>query len=429
MNLTMKGKIFIKMTKKKNNNIIWQPKKSNLFSFKPIKTKQNKNKINPYPFMKINVPKKIKKHNMSWGQAKKTYTTLNPFADADRDGVPNFMDCRPFDKKRHNIISKIQAVINPAVQAVQKAYISADKAVGGYLPGGVPVKKKIEETQTQTQKTTEPVTKTTTPISKTVKSAGSSYVQPISKEPQTQKQIQIQKENYLTPTPTPTLKAPATPTLKTPATEPVATPTPALMPTKTPTIAYKPSETTHMINQQSPQGLPEYTISRYTSYSPTVKKIQGRTEPREITEEGYIINRFSATSIMKNPGKPEIITPIYTKSKTIPSSSKEKTELPFGYALPQEIETLERPTYVPTKPSKEQLGKAIPLPKLKEPKQAYITQIDNQPYIVFNDEIVTKSSSITKTKPNLKEKISQAYMGGIKPTIQYLSKEKKKLIR
>jgi len=38
---------------------------------------------------------------MNWNQAKVRYPKLSPFKDADKDGVKNWLDCKPFDKKRH----------------------------------------------------------------------------------------------------------------------------------------------------------------------------------------------------------------------------------------------------------------------------------------------------------------------------------------
>mgnify|MGYP003152957660 CR=1 FL=1 len=38
---------------------------------------------------------------MSWTHAKAKYPKLKPFKDSDKDGVPNFLDCFPFDKTRH----------------------------------------------------------------------------------------------------------------------------------------------------------------------------------------------------------------------------------------------------------------------------------------------------------------------------------------
>lgn len=48
------------------------------------------------------VPKK-KLKNMTWAQAKKAKPRLKPFADSDRDGVPNYRDCRPLNKKKHYV--------------------------------------------------------------------------------------------------------------------------------------------------------------------------------------------------------------------------------------------------------------------------------------------------------------------------------------
>ena len=47
------------------------------------------------------VKKTVKKKDMSWAQAKVKYPMLSPFKDADKDGVKNWLDCKPFDKKRH----------------------------------------------------------------------------------------------------------------------------------------------------------------------------------------------------------------------------------------------------------------------------------------------------------------------------------------
>jgi rubrerythrin len=48
-------------------------------------------------------PKKIiSKKNMSYDQAKAKYPRLDPFGDADRDGVKNWVDCKPFDKRRQD---------------------------------------------------------------------------------------------------------------------------------------------------------------------------------------------------------------------------------------------------------------------------------------------------------------------------------------
>ena len=48
--------------------------------------------------MKIYKPTPLK--NLSWPQAKSRFPLMNPFGDADKDGVKNFKDCKPFDIKR-----------------------------------------------------------------------------------------------------------------------------------------------------------------------------------------------------------------------------------------------------------------------------------------------------------------------------------------
>jgi len=57
-------------------------------------------KINWNPL--ITKRKKIKKKDMSWTQAKSRFPKLKPFGDTDRDGVKNWLDCKPFDKKRQD---------------------------------------------------------------------------------------------------------------------------------------------------------------------------------------------------------------------------------------------------------------------------------------------------------------------------------------
>ena len=126
---------------------IWNPKPSKLFTYKVPSKKR-----------------KIAKTNMTWPQAKVRYPKMNPFRDTDRDGVPNFMDCRPFNKKKDGIVSSIKGAITKVVPkvvpapilkvgstmaqaeinavkkvatAVKEGYSKADtKLFGGALPGG-----------------------------------------------------------------------------------------------------------------------------------------------------------------------------------------------------------------------------------------------------------------------------------------------------
>jgi len=46
--------------------------------------------------------KKVKRKDMSWTQAKVRNPKLSPFGDVDRDGVKNWLDCKPFDRKRQD---------------------------------------------------------------------------------------------------------------------------------------------------------------------------------------------------------------------------------------------------------------------------------------------------------------------------------------
>ena len=50
------------------------------------------------PFNVVNTSKASNK-NMNWMQTQKKYPKINPFGDADRDGVINMYDCKPFNKK------------------------------------------------------------------------------------------------------------------------------------------------------------------------------------------------------------------------------------------------------------------------------------------------------------------------------------------
>jgi hypothetical protein len=50
----------------------------------------------------INVPRR----QMNWFQAKSKFPKLNPFGDADRDGVINMLDCKPFNKAMQDAKSR-----------------------------------------------------------------------------------------------------------------------------------------------------------------------------------------------------------------------------------------------------------------------------------------------------------------------------------
>jgi hypothetical protein len=123
------------LNKRKNN--------SNPFALTPAKSFGVKTSISPFLGIPKTSTKKTNKKNMDWYQAKKRYPKLNPYSDADRDGVPNIIDCKPFNSKRHGIISSIGS-------SISKAYTNVDRAVGGILPGGAPSSSAPKTTYTAT---------------------------------------------------------------------------------------------------------------------------------------------------------------------------------------------------------------------------------------------------------------------------------------
>ena len=80
--------------------------------FKLTPTKKTKTKYKPAFSIKLNKPKpyvnwnqpNVKKKQMNFGQAIARYPKLNPYGDADKDGVMNFFDCKPFDKRRQETL-------------------------------------------------------------------------------------------------------------------------------------------------------------------------------------------------------------------------------------------------------------------------------------------------------------------------------------
>ena len=67
-------------------------------------------KLKRMEFFKPNVLKNIL--NLNWTQAKKRFPLLNPFGDADMDGVKNKFDCKPFDRRRQGKWHKGEDVLD-----------------------------------------------------------------------------------------------------------------------------------------------------------------------------------------------------------------------------------------------------------------------------------------------------------------------------
>ena len=61
-------------------------------------------KLKDVAFYKPLLEKQRNKKDLTCEKAKFKYPKLNPYGDADKDRVPNFLDCRPFDRKRHIVL-------------------------------------------------------------------------------------------------------------------------------------------------------------------------------------------------------------------------------------------------------------------------------------------------------------------------------------
>ena len=48
----------------------------------------------------MEVEERSEKKEMNWAQAKRAFPKLRPFSDADKDGIYNMFDCKPFNKKK-----------------------------------------------------------------------------------------------------------------------------------------------------------------------------------------------------------------------------------------------------------------------------------------------------------------------------------------
>jgi hypothetical protein len=75
--------------KSKNNPFLL--KNNNVSIFKKIVKPLSKKQIR-------NIPKK----RLNYMQARVAYPRMNPFGDKDKDRVPNFLDCKPFDVNRQD---------------------------------------------------------------------------------------------------------------------------------------------------------------------------------------------------------------------------------------------------------------------------------------------------------------------------------------
>lgn len=61
---------------------------------------------NPKPVSAINTNINLPKREMNWFQANSKFPKLNPYGDADKDGVINMLDCKPFNRTMQDAKSK-----------------------------------------------------------------------------------------------------------------------------------------------------------------------------------------------------------------------------------------------------------------------------------------------------------------------------------
>ena len=93
------GGLFQPIPPSKKTKGLFQPVKMTPIKITPINNSKPKNLIFGFDIPKNK--RKVKgKKSLSWNQAKAKFPKMSPFGDADKDGVKNWLDCRPFDKKR-----------------------------------------------------------------------------------------------------------------------------------------------------------------------------------------------------------------------------------------------------------------------------------------------------------------------------------------
>jgi len=103
-------------------------KEAKLFEWHPTGKKP---KLNSSPFFRtLNQKSKTSKKSMTWSQAKRANPMLNPFGDEDRDGVPNWIDCRPYDKSKHGTIQRVATAAKNVAKAVITGVAKPTAAVG-----------------------------------------------------------------------------------------------------------------------------------------------------------------------------------------------------------------------------------------------------------------------------------------------------------
>ena len=79
---------------------------------KYIANKERLKRMDKVSFHAFGKPKEIPKKDLTWPQAKIRYPLLRPMRDADKDGVINLLDCRPFDRRRQGFFHRDRGVLD-----------------------------------------------------------------------------------------------------------------------------------------------------------------------------------------------------------------------------------------------------------------------------------------------------------------------------
>ena len=98
---------------------------------------------------------------MTYFQAKQKYN-IKPFNDADKDGIFNLIDCRPFDKSRQGIIHAISGYDkeNKAKLMIKEAKELLEEANFAYQSGDINLGKELEQQALELAKQSELLLKT-----------------------------------------------------------------------------------------------------------------------------------------------------------------------------------------------------------------------------------------------------------------------------
>lgn len=125
-----------KLATSNNSKPLFQSVKMTPIKVTPINSK-TKNLV--FGFDLAKPARKVKgKKALSWQQAKVKFPKMNPMGDADKDGVKNWLDCKPFDPKRQDtkdgrwIIEKKGEKVAGPFKNIRRARHKVDKLDNDY---------------------------------------------------------------------------------------------------------------------------------------------------------------------------------------------------------------------------------------------------------------------------------------------------------